>query len=164
MIWKSRPFDVKKIKINCFCAISTDNKTCTRVRAAAGVRGRLRRTRVPDVADRGRAQDRPGQSAVRPERRGPVEREVRGGRRAGGHDRVDGTDHAGAHVVSGVRGALGPPVPSAGQVLQNENGVRSGLFAVPRRVQGGHAVVQRERFGNVFHVQRDESNDDDGVM
>jgi len=121
-----------------------------------GVRGRLRRTGVPDVADRGRAQDRPGQPAVRAERGGPVEREVRGGRRAGRHHRVDGADHAGAHVVPGVRGAVGPPVPSAGQVLQDENGVRGGLLAVPRRVQGGHAAVQREGSRNVFDDQRDE--------
>lgn len=105
------------------------------------------------MADGGRSQNRPGQSDVRVERGGSVEREVRGGRHPGGHRRVDGTDRAGAHVVPVLRGAVGPQVPSVGQVLQDQNGLRSGLLAVPRRVQGGHAAVQRQRTRNVPNDQ-----------
>lgn len=116
--------------------------------------GRARRARVPHVARAGRAPDRPGQPAVRAERRRAADRPVRGGRRAGGHHRVDRADHAGAHVVRRVRGAVGPPVPAAGQVLQDQAHVRGGLLAVPRRLQGGHAAVQRPRPGDVFRNQR----------
>lgn len=124
------------------------------------MRGRQRRADVPDVAHGGRAQDRREESDVRVERRGASERKVRGGGGAGGHDRVDGADHAGSHVVPGVGSAVGPPVPAAGQVLQDQAVVRGGLLAVQRHVQGGHAAVQREGPGDVPEDQRVQPADD----
>lgn len=108
------------------------------------------------MAHGGRAQDRQAEPDVRAERGGAAEREVRGDGGAGGHDRVDGADHAGAHVVPGLGGAVGPQVPAAGQVLQDEAVVRGGLLAVPRHVQGGHAAVQRQGAGSVPVGQRAE--------
>lgn len=116
--------------------------------------GRARRTGVPHVARAGRAPHRPRQPAVRAQRRRATDRPVRGGRRPGGHHRVHRADHAGAHVVRRVRGAVGPPVPAAGPLLQDEAHVRGGLLAVPRRVQGGHAALQRPRPGDVFRPRR----------
>lgn len=82
------------------------------------------------MAHGGRTQDRQKQSDVRVERHGASKRKVRGGGGVGGHDRVDRADHAGSHVVLGFGGAVGPPVPAVGQVLQDEAVVRSGLLAV----------------------------------
>jgi len=97
------------------------------------------------VADRSRTQDRPGQSTIRAERGGPVEREIRSGRDPGGHHRVYGADYAGADVVHGVGSPVGPQVSPFGQILQDEIDVRSRLLAVPRRVQCRHATVQCQR-------------------
>lgn len=55
---------------------------------------------------------------------------------------------------------MGPPVPAASSVLQDKAVVRSGLLAIRRRVQGGHAVVQRQGLGNVLNVQRQRADGD----